>query len=209
VLGHEAAAARYDERRHELGRAIDRVLYDAEAGCYGCDRNGFPYGETTWPLGFTPYTDPETGALCDRPQVDNPFDHPRIQAHLTRDGETIPKLLAEPEAGETDDGGYDSKALIPLAKARRSEAEPRSLSRVRAAIRWVGTRHATEDTHVMGEFWRIFGEGDDREVESIQGQPHIWEQVLYYLAILEAYPPEDLEFEPVTMAGVTGALREQ
>ena len=209
VLGHDAAAARYDERRHELGRAIDGVLYDAEAGCYGCDRNGFPYGETTWPLGFTPYTDPKTGALCDRPQVDNPFDHPRIQAHLTRDGETIPKLLAEPEAGETDDGGYDSKALIPLAKARRDEAEPRSLSRVRAAIRWVGTRHATEDTHVMGEFWRIFGEGDDREVESIQGQPHIWEQVLYYLAILEAYPPEDLEFEPATMAGVTGALREQ
>ena len=45
-------------------------------------------------------------------------------------------------------------------------------------------------------------------MESIQGQPHIWEQVLYYLAILEAYPPKDLEFEPATMAGVTGALRD-
>ncbi|PSP79610.1 hypothetical protein BRC88_08605 [Halobacteriales archaeon QS_4_69_225] len=208
VLGNDDDAARYETRRHELGRAIDEVLYDEEAGCYGTRRNGFPYGETTWPLGFTPYTDPETGALCDRPQVDNPFDHPRIQAHLTRDGETIPKLLAEPEAGETDDGGYDSKALIPLAKARRGEDEPRSLSAVRDAIRWVGTRHATDDTHVMGEFWRIFGEGDDREVKSIQGQPHVWEQVLFYLAALEAYPPDDLEFEPATMAGVTGALRE-
>jgi hypothetical protein len=207
VLGHDDAAARYDDRRHELGRAIDEVLYDAEEGCYGCTRNGFPYGETTWPLGFTPYTHPETDELCDRPQVDNPFDHPRIQAHLTRDGRTIPTLLAEPEAGETDDGGYDSKALIPLAKARRGEDEPRSLSAVRDAIRWVGTRHATDDTHVMGEFWRIFGEGDDREVTSIQGQPHIWEQILYYLAVLEAYPPEDLKFEPATMAGVTGALR--
>ena len=125
-----------------------------------------------------------------------------------RDGETIPKLLAEPEAGETDDGGYDSKALIPLAKARRDADEPRSLGAVRDAIRWVGTRHATDDTHVMGEFWRIFGDGDDREVNSIQGQPHIWEQVLFYLAALEAYPPDGLEFEPATMKGVTGALRD-
>ena len=69
-------------------------------------------------------------------------------------------------------------------------------------------RESTDDTHVMGEFWRIFGEGDDREVRSIQGQPHVWEQVLFYLAALEAYPPDDLEFEPATMAGVTGALRE-
>ena len=207
VLDNDDDAARYEERLHELGQAIDRELYDEEEGCYGCKRNGFPYGETTWPLGFTPYTDPETGALCDRPRVDNPFDHPRIRAHLTRDGETIPKLLAEPEAGETDDGGYDSKALIPLAKARRDADEPRSLGAVRDAIRWVGTRHATDDTHVMGEFWRIFGEGDDREVESIQGQPHIWEQVLFYLAALEAYPPEGLEFDPATMKGVTGALR--
>jgi hypothetical protein len=207
VLGADDAVTRHETRPHELGRAIDEVLYDAEAGCYGCGPNGFPYGETTWPLGFTPYTDPETGELTDRPQVENPYDHPRIQAHLTRDGETIQELLAEPEAGETDDGGYDSKALIPLAKARRGENEPRSLSRVRDAIRWVGTRHATGDTHVMGEFWRIFGEGEDREVESIQGQPHIWEQVLFYLAVLEAYPPADLEFKPATMAGVTGALR--
>ena len=60
----------------------------------------------------------------------------------------------------------------------------------------------------MGEFWRIFGEGDDREVRSIQGQPHAWEQVLFYLAALEAYPPDGLEFDPATMKGVTGALRE-
>ena len=44
-------------------------------------------------------------------------------------------------------------------------------------------------------------------MNSIQGQPHIWEQVLFYLAALEAYPPEGLEFDPATMKGVTGALR--
>ncbi len=209
VLGFDEAAERYDERRHELGRAIDEVLYDAEEGCYCGNEGGFPYSELTWPLAFTPYTDPETGRLCDRPQVDNPFDHPRIRSHMTRDGATIPEITAEPEAGETDDGGYDSKVLIPLAKARRGEDEPRSLSAVRDAVRWVGTRHATDDTHVMGEFWRVFGEGDDREVRSIQGQPHVWEQVLFYLAALEAYPPADAEFEPATVAGVTGALQDR
>jgi hypothetical protein len=205
TLGRDADANRYEERMHELGRAIDRVLYDEAEGCYGCKRNGFPYGETTWPLGFTPYADPESGEIRDRPQVDDPFDHPRIQRHLTRDGRTIPKILAEPEAGERDNGGYDAKAIIPLAKARR-QSSPRSIEAVRDAVRWLATQHATDDTHVMGEFWRVFGEGDDREVRSIQGQPHIWEQSLYYLAALEAYPPADLEFEAGTFESVTGAL---
>jgi len=213
VLGHEDDAARYEERMHELGRAIDRELYETGNGCYGCGANGFPYGETTWPLGFTPYADPEAdptdpdAEIRDRPQVDNPFDHPRIQSHMTTDGRGVAKLVKEPEAGEVDNGGYDAKAIIPLAKARRGEDEPRSLSLIRDSVRWMATQHASEDTHVMGEFWRIYGEGDDREVRSIQGQPHIWEQSLFYLAALEAFPPAGLDFEPATMESVTGALR--
>lgn len=213
VLGHEDDAARYEERMHELGQAIDRELYETENGCYGCGANGFPYGETTWPLGFTPYADPDADPtdpdadIHDTPQVDNPFEHPRIRSHMTTDGRGVAELVQEPEAGEVDDGGYDAKAIIPLAKARRGEDEPRSLSLIQDSVRWIATQHASEDTHVMGEFWRIYGEGDDREVRSIQGQPHIWEQSLFYLAALEAYPPAGVDFESATMESVTGALR--
>jgi hypothetical protein len=215
VLGREADAERYEARQHELGRAIDRELYDTESGCYGCGPNGFPYGETTWPLEFTPYADPDAAAdaadaeILDTPAVENPYDHPRIQSHLTTDGRGVKELVNVPDNGVTD-GGYDAKAIIPLAKARRDEGEDRPLSLVRDSVKWIATRHATEDTHVMGEFWRAYdtnGDGDPDEVRSIQGQPHIWEQTLFYLAALEAFPPKKVDFEPATPESVTGAIQ--
>jgi PKD repeat protein len=215
VLGHDADADRYEARQHELGRAIDEHLYDRQdgnggEGAYGTREDRafrFAMSEVVWPVCFTPYTDPETGELMDRPQVDDPLDHPRIQSHLTTDYREAATAFAEPEAGDRDAGLYQAKSLIPLAKARRSE-NPGSLAQVREGVEWIAKRHATPDTHVMGEVWKVFEENGEREVRSIVSQPHAWEQVLFYLASLEAYPPAGVDFESRTCGSVLEALRE-
>lgn len=209
--GTEAAATRYETRQHEVGRAIDRNLYGDVAGDgtgtpgYGT-RIGFPMAEVAWPVCFTPYTDPDTGELLPKPQVDDPLAHPRIESHLDtvwssvepafEDGETLAR------EGPTT-GQYEVKGLIPLAKARR-EHGPGTPGDVADGIDWLATEHATEGTHVMGEAWKVF----DGEVRSIVSQPHAWEQVLVYLAALETYPPIQ-EFEERTCGSVLAALRER
>jgi hypothetical protein len=112
--------------------------------------------------------------------------------------------LAEPEAGERDVGLYECKGLVPLAKARR-DSPPGSLDQVREGLKWVEKRHATSDTHVMGEVWTV----EDGEVRSIVSQPHLWEQSLFYVAALEAWPPAALEFDHDSYGGVLEALREE
>lgn len=80
----------------------------------------------------------------------------------------------------------------------------------RYGVEWIATKHATPDTYVLGEAWKVFDGADgEREVRSIIGQPHIWEQVLLYMATLEAYPPVGLEFDGDSIGGVLEALREE
>jgi hypothetical protein len=206
-------AARYRQRQHELGQAIDRELYDATEGAYGTKRAGFAYSETVWPGEFTPYADPDADDQADadihpEPQVSDPLAHPRIQNHLDTDARGAAAVFEEPDAGRIETGQYEAKVLIPLAKARRRAGEF-DVDFVRTGVEWIATEHATPDTHVLGEAWQVFADASgDREVRSIIGQPHIWEQVLLYMAALEAYPPAGLEFDGDTVGGVLAALRE-
>ncbi len=45
---------------------------------------------------------------------------------------------------------------------------------------------AAQETGILGETWQV----RDGRIASIVSQPHVWEQVLFYLAALEAYGRE-------------------
>ncbi len=205
ALGHSADATRYRERQHELGQAIDRELYDDTNGAYGTAQAGFAYGETVWPAAFTPYVPLDTdgsptGDISPEPaDVEDPLAHPRIQDHLETDASGLEVTFDEPDAANRDTGQYEAKTLITLAKAVNYGVDDRELVTadfVRRGVRWLATEHATDDTHIMGESWRVFPDEDDnREVRSIIGQPHIWEQILLYLTALETYPPDTVNGE--------------
>lgn len=204
-LGRSEERDRYSTRREEVGTAIDTLLFDEAEGMYGA-RAGFPMAEVAWPICFTPYVDDGDGT--DEPAVTNPLDHHRIQSHLDSVWKSVEPTFNEPEAGVLDTGQYEAKGLIPLAKARRDSGSGR-LDQVREGVRWLATEHATPDTHVMGEAWQVFQDGDgDREVRSIVSQPHAWEQIITYLAALEAWPPIE-EFDGGTCGSVLEALRER
>jgi hypothetical protein len=204
---YAADADRYESRQHELGQAIDRELYDEEAGAYGLtdDGIGFPMAEVAWPIRFTPYVDAD-GNVQDEPQVDNPFDHPRIRDHLDSVWDTVSPAFEAPDGGD-DTGQYEVKGLLPLGQACRSSGGG-SLDDVATGIEWIADRHAEDDTVVMGEAWKVFeGADGDPEVRSIVSQPHAWEQVLVYLAALVRWPPADAEVDPATCGSVIEDLR--
>lgn len=208
ALGRTGEADRYAARQHELGRAIDRDLYDEDTGAYGTARAGFPYSETVWPARFTPYADPETGEIQDRPVVTNPLEHRRIRSHLATDAASIEPSFQEPEAAELDTGQYEAKALLALGKSSYGLAgEHRDL--VREGVAWMATEFATPDTHVLGESWKVFDGADGtREVRSIMAPPHQWEQALLYMSALEAYPPIGQgKIDDDSIDGVLGALQ--
>jgi hypothetical protein len=203
AAGNDADADSYEQRQHELGRAIDAELFDPETEAYGPAGAGFPMAEVVWPCGFTPYTDPDSGELMDEPQVDDPYDHPRIRSHLDAVYESVQPAFLAPDPEGADTGQYEVKGLTSLAKGRR-ESGPGSLDDVARGLDWIATEHAT-DTHVMGEAWKVFeGADGEREVRSIVSQPHAWEQILVYICALEAFPPADVEPED----GVGGVLAE-
>jgi hypothetical protein len=54
----------------------------------------------------------------------------------------------------------------------------------------------------------VRGAEDGREVRSIVGQPHIWDQGLSDVAALEPDPPADLEFDGDSIGGMLAALRD-
>lgn len=84
-----------------------------------------------------------------------PCEHPRIQSHLSTDATGLTATFAEPEAGKLDTGQYEATVLVTLAKARRDSGEF-DVDFVREGVKWLATRHATPDTHVMGEGWKVF-----------------------------------------------------
>lgn len=129
------------------------------------------------------------------------FDDPRMAQHLEAIRSRLEETFAEPEAGVKERGQYETKGLLALAKAWRDD--PARLAWVRDGLVWVATQHATPDTHVMGEAWQRH----DGEIISVVSQPHAWEQVLFYLAALEAWPPEHLADTPTDCDGVLGRLR--
>jgi hypothetical protein len=217
ALDHDGDADRYETRQHELGRAIDAELFDESTGAYGTAGAGFPMAEVVWPVGFTPYTDPETDELVEpgaEPTVDNPYEHPRIQSHLDAVYESIAPAFDAPAPEGADTGQYEVKGLISLVKARREESGTGDVAGsqrdIFEGLDWIATEHATPDTHVMGEAWKVFeGADGEPEVRSIVSQPHAWEQILVYMCALEAFPPEDVAdaADGDGVGGVVAALR--
>ncbi|MDZ7730179.1 MAG: hypothetical protein U5K37_03310 [Natrialbaceae archaeon] len=203
--GTESDANRYEDRLHELGRAIDRHLYAELEGGMGYGSRAWAMSEVAWPVCFTPYADPSSGTIESEPTVDAAFEHPRIQSHLERKVDRM-GYLNTPEDPAVTTGQYETKTIIALAKMR----QPEMLTAAERGLDWVVTHHATDDTYVMGEAWKVFeNETGEPEVRSIVSQPHVWSQVLAYLAALEIHPPADLSFEAGTCGSVLDALRER
>ncbi|QLD88128.1 hypothetical protein HWV07_03380 [Natronomonas salina] len=199
-LGNAEASSRYEARKRELGDAIDAETYDEEAGGYTKDPDvprpgGIPvapfpgvYAPVAWPVCF------------------KPFDDDRMQTHLETLWEGVSETFEQPKPdADGAFGGYELKALVALAKAWKDDDE--KLARVREGIDWVAHEHARE-SGIIGEFWMVH----DGDVVSINAQPHTWEQTLFYLATLEAYPPTDVAARAEQFAdcgGVIVALRER
>jgi hypothetical protein len=193
-LGNSEAAARYGARKQELGGAIDAETYDEDAGGYTKDPDvprpgGIPvapfpgvYAPVAWPVCF------------------KSFDDDRMRTHLETLWEGVAPTFEQPKDGADGEfGGYELKALVALAKAWKDDDE--KLARVREGIDWVAHEHARA-SGIIGEFWMV----DDGEVVSINAQPHTWEQTLFYLAALEAYPPADIAARADRFADCGGAI---
>ena len=176
ALGHDDDAQRWQARASALRDAIEANLH--ANGSYG---NG--NSVIVWPACFHPLDDPR-------------FADGQYDAIWNRIGPTFD----EPAAGKRTRGLYESKGLIALAKAARDRQPWRD--RLVKGLHWIATRHAQPGTHIMGEEWLV----EDGEVVSTVSQPHVWEQVLFYLAALETYPPAGVTPDP-GCGGVVAALR--
>jgi uncharacterized protein (TIGR03382 family) len=179
ALGETQDADRWRARAEQLQDAIDANLY-ADGAYQGAN------GAIVWPVCI------------------HPFDDERLApSHYDAMWEALQPTLAQPEAGPDGKtrGLYEVKRVISLAKATRGD--PVWDARVQEALRWIATEHAQPDTRVMGEEWLL----EDGEVVSTVAQPHVWEQILFYLAALEAYPPAGVDVEGVRDCdGVLGRL---
>lgn len=114
-----------------------------------------------------------------------PLDSPRMQRHLQSMWASVEPTFD----GERRVGLYESKSLLGLAKGW--EGNETRMARVEEGLDWVADEHATPDTHVMGEVWLRHPNTSDGEVVTSVSQPHAWEQLLFYLAALETYPPSE------------------
>ncbi|MBW3561594.1 MAG: hypothetical protein KY437_03775 [Actinobacteria bacterium] len=177
VLGETADAERWTSRREELRTAIEGELYTD--GSYGGGN-----GVIVWPVCFHPY------------------DHERFEpSQYDAIWGRLAPTFEEPQPGDPQAGLYESKGLIALVKAQRDD--PVRLAQVRRGLTWIAEHHAEPGTHIMGEEWLT----EDGEVVSTVSQPHVWEQILFYLASLEAWPPAELADAPTDCADVIGRLR--
>ncbi|MFT4884481.1 MAG: hypothetical protein ACI8U4_001997 [Natronomonas sp.] len=191
-LGKAEDAARFAARQAELGAAIDEQLYID--GAYrkdpdvprpgGIPVSPFPgiYAPVAWPVCF------------------RDFDDERMRSHLDIMWEGVSETFEQPKPDSDGAfGGYELKSLVVLAKAWKDDEE--KLAQVREGIDWVAHEHARQ-SGIIGEFWMV----DDDEVVSINAQPHTWEQTLFYLAALEAYPPADVAARAEEFADCGGAI---
>jgi GH15 family glucan-1,4-alpha-glucosidase len=161
-------ARAYAERRDELGQAIEKNYWDENGGYYGKKKGG---------------PSPRVGM----PAFLRPYDDPRMQNHM----ESMWENVDETFQGNLDQGQYEAKTLIGLGlAAQRAEDPPVEMEKIRDGLKWIASEHARDNsTYIMGEAW-VRETYADGEVDSAQGQPHTWEQGLFYLSSLIAYGEE-------------------
>lgn len=161
ALGRDSDAARYAARRAELDQAIDSA-YDAGDGAWTDD-----YGDGGWAVW---------------PVRVKPFGHPRTRAQAELIWQRVKPSFQAP-GGSRRRGQYEAKALHALAHFYR-RVDPARLERVKRGLRWIAEVQASyQDTGILGETWRV----DRGSVISVVSQPHVWAQVLFYLAAIKAY----------------------
>lgn len=161
ILGRAGDLQRYAARRAELEAAIEEN-HRAEGGAWTRD-----FGDGGWALW---------------PIQVKPYDHPRMLAQAELAWERV-KPRFEAPGGEVQRGQYEVKALHGMAHLYR-EVDPDKLWRVKRGLRWIAeVQAAYQDTGILGEAWYV----RDGELISVVAQPHVWEQILVYLAAVRAY----------------------
>lgn len=187
-LGYSADADRYARRKRELDDAINAELWNRREQAWGFQH--LAQAELAWPARFRPWR------------------NPRMQRHLTSAGDKVAPTFQQPNGpNDTNSEGrvkglYETKTLIALAKSARATGNRIRLDRVKKGLNWVADKWATPDTHIMGEVWMKCGEPDTAwpcddpnsaydykdGIMAVVSQPHAWEQALFYLGAVEAYP---------------------
>lgn len=201
VLGKTEDAEKYRERKQELGTAIDDYLWNAEREAWGIRHWG--QAEIAWPTRFTSW------------------DNERMQSHLETSWNKVSATFEQPEAEDNNTGNekaitnsegivmglYETKFLIPMAKAAKANGNTEQLQNVKDGLNWIADYWATDDTLIMGEVWMKCGEPDTAhpcddpnsvhdetdQIIATVSQPHAWEQALFYLGAQEAYPTEEVD----------------
>lgn len=170
------SALEYAKRRDELAQAADEHYWNESAGYYG-ERKGSP--------------SPRVGM----PAFMRPLDDERMRSHMESMWDNVDDSFQDQEI----QGQYEAKTVIGLGVAARELDDPVvSQQQIRDGLNWIADEHARSDsTYIMGEAW-VRETYADGEVDSAQGQPHTWEQSLFYLSSLIAYgnstqrPMEDI-----------------
>lgn len=163
VLGRDEDAARYRARAGELAAGIDRV-YRVDGGAWTGD-----FGDAGWALWPV--------------RVKPDYGDPRMRAQAALAWERVAASFEAPE-GPRQRGQYEVKALHGLARWSNAVGDPAMAVNVKRGLRWIAEKQiAWQETGIMGEAWYV----RDGEVISVVSQPHVWEQVLVYLASLDAY----------------------
>ena len=109
----------------------------------------------------------------------HPLHHAGVQARAVTADEGAQPSFSAP-TGARKRGCYESKGLLGLAHLYRA-VDPAELTRVKRGLGWIaGVQAAWQGTGILGECWYV----RDGRVISIVSQPHVWEQVLFYLAAL-------------------------
>ena len=176
ITGNETyadEARSYAERRDELGQAADEYYWNETAGYYG-ERLGFP--------------SPRVGM----PAFMRPLDDERMRSHMEAMWENVNQTFK----GNKNQGQYEAKTMIGLGVAAQElENPPVSRAKLKDGLNWIADNHArSESTYIMGEAW-VRETYADGEVDSAQGQPHTWEQSLFYLSSLIAYGNSTVDVE--------------
>jgi len=188
ITGEEtyAESARdYAERRDELGQAVDEYYWNESAGYYG-ERLGFP--------------SPRVGM----PAFMRPLDDDRMRSHMGAMWENVNATFQ----GEKNQGQYEAKTMMGLGVAAQElDDPPVPRSDLKNGLEWIADNHArSESTYIMGEAW-VRETYADGEVDSAQGQPHTWEQSLFYLTSLITYGNETVDVEDSIAEDVYGEWR--
>lgn len=188
-LGYSQDAQRYGQRKQELDDAINQQLWNSQRQAWGVDHPG--RAELAWPARFRPWSDAQ------------------MQSHLATAWNKVETTFQQPNGPNNTNsegrvkGLYETKFLIPLAQSANATGDSVRLDRVKAGLNWVADKWATPDTHIMGEVWMKCGEPADTAwpcddpnsahhyedgIMAVVSQPHAWEQALFYLGAVEAYP---------------------